>query len=396
MKRLISTIVSLVTLLPSLATQADHYSPASTSIATPNGYTEMLAPAYHGRLLQTGNYGPRRYPSTYHNMQFMAFRNPATGQILYVQTQDPDGQVIDWEVYSSGGSYSLQLTMQSLSGTVPSDFYITDSTLTAATQTEFYRKAARKYKAWAINQKWAKRKASKLDTMATMATAPDLRNVMMTNTVAPYIDPWNGQRTGCWITFWRKYWQYGVDGAVPDYRLGGNASESLASLALMSSKNCAPFPYTNALLWDSRIVFTPGSNLSTLQTDMNEIWTNNPSSRYDASSMIKDAAGQVVGHNSDSTNPMKYICQSSSTWKDTFLNACRTMAADGWQGIYYDQAAFVEPVLCYDSSHGHTPGDPLVRQNGNVATDAGSSFTSNVCPLKVTQLVPPSRVTCTA
>ncbi|MCF6174309.1 MAG: DUF6259 domain-containing protein [Victivallaceae bacterium] len=351
--------IALIVFAPCLVS-AQQYNPVSTTISIPSGYTEMLVPAYHGKLLATGAYSSR-YPSTYHNMQLMAFRNPATNQIFYVQTQDPNGQVIDWAVAGSSGSYNLTLTIFSLSSTFPANFYITDTTMTAATHREFYRTVARKYKAWAINQQWAKRKKSAIDNMATMAIAPDLRQVTMDNTVFPYIDAWNGEQTGSWITFWRKYWRYGIDGALPDYRLGGNATESLSSLSQLATKNSSSFPYTNALLWDSNIIYT--SNPQTqLEIDMNEIWTNNPSARYNSAEMIKNSSGQVVAY-SNNTH-MKYICQASAVWKTTFVNACKTMAGDGWQGIYYDMAAFTAPILCYAANHTHDAGDPLVWQDG--------------------------------
>lgn len=336
------------------------YQPVSVTFTIPNGDTEMLVPAYQGQLLATAAYGPVRYPSTYQNMQFMAFRNPSTNQIFYVQTLDPDGQVVDWQVYYDGTNYVLRLTMYSLGADFPYASYITDSTMTAASQTEFYKKVARKYKSWAIEQTWAKRRISRMDHMATMAIAPDLRNVTMANDVSPYIDAWNGERTSCWITFWRKYWQYGIDGAVPDYRLGGG-TESLNSLALLAGKNCDSYAYTNALLWDSNIAYTANPTTQ-LQTDMNEIWNNNPAARYDANNMIIDSSGQVAAYTGDPH--MKYICQSSAAWKTTFLNACRDMAAAGWKGIYFDMAAFSPPVLCYAQNHGHDQADPLVWQNG--------------------------------
>ena len=322
----------------------------------------MLVPSHHGRLLQLGSYGPRRYPSAHHNMQFMAFRNPSSHRIYYVQTQDPDGQIIDWEVVSNANGYALKLTVYSLGAHFPAGLVLVDDTLIATAQIDFYQVVARKYKAWAVNQKWARRPASAMDHIATFAVAPDLRNVTMNNDITPYIQGWSGQDTGCWITFWRKYWQYGVDGAVPDYRLGGSAAESRASLDGMGSQRCAPFAYTNALLWDSNIVYTPNP-AATLAADMNEIWDNNPDARYDPGHIIRDDAGQLASLSGDRPH-MKYICQSSTHWQNTFLNACRTMAADGWKGIYYDMAAFAEPKLCYEPSHGHDLADPLVWQNG--------------------------------
>lgn len=345
----------LLLVLVSATVHAQQYSPASASIPIPSGYTEMLVPAYQGRLLQTGSYA-RRYPSAHHNMQFMAFRNPATSQVLYVQTKDPDGQVIDWGVTNNGGTYALNLTVYTLTGLFPDDFYVTDM-LTATTQTEFYRNVAHRYKRWAIHQKWAKRRSSKIDTMATMSVGPDLRSTTLAGKIAPYIDAWSGWNTGCWITYWRGWWPgYHIDTAVPDYRLA-NRNESLSSLAALKAKNCSPFPYMSALLWDSDIVYTQGATAGTPQYAMNEIWTNNPAARYDPANMVSNIAQAAA-------SSRKFVCQSSSTWKSTILDACRTVAADGWQGVYYDQAAFVAPVLCYDPTHAHAAGDPLVWQNG--------------------------------
>lgn len=358
-RRLLLSLLALICQV-SGAAHAQQYAPVSSEIPIPGGYTEMLVPAHQGRLLQTGTYA-QRYPSAAHNMQLMAFRNPATAQVLYVQTKDPDGQVIDWAVTGGNGNYTLKLTVYTSTGTFPDDFYLTD-TLSAADHSEFYRRVAHRYKLWAVHQKWAKRKRSRMDTMATMAVAPDLRRTTVTEKIAPYIDAWSGQDTGCWVTYWRGWWPgFHIDTAVPDYRLA-NRQESLSSLAALNAKNCAPFPYMNALLWDSDIVYTQGAVAGTPQHFMNEIWTNNPAARYSPAPMVKDIQGAVVGYAPDSSR--KFVCQSSSTWKSTFLNACRAVAADGWKGIYYDQAAFVAPKLCYDATHAHAPGDPRAWQNG--------------------------------
>lgn len=351
------------------------YNPVFTNIAIPANYTEMLIPAYQGRIQPTGAYYAR-YPSASHNMQFMAFRNPSTNQIFYVQTQDPDGQVIDWNIGGSG-TYTLRLTIQSLSSTFPSNFYITDSTMTAASETEFYRKVAHKYKSWAINQKWAKRKASKFDTMVTAAVVPNLQTATMTGKVAPFIGNWSGENTVCWVTFWRQWWQLGLDGGIPDYRMR-NEPQSATSVSWMSANNCSPFPYTNALLWDSLNVNTPGVGTvptygdggklinNTESAAYNEIVANNPSAQYTQDVekiMIKDKFGNI-----ESLAPkrphMKYACQATSTWQTTFQNAAESIANNGWKGIYYDMAAFTAPKLCYRNDHGHDIADPLAWQNG--------------------------------
>lgn len=230
------------------------YSPASASISIPSGYTQMLVPAFQGKIEPIWTYTVT-YPSAIQNMQFIAFRNPSTNQIFYVQTQDPNGQVTEWKI-TGNGSYTLTLTTQSLTGALPANFYVTDNSMTATTDTAFYRNVARKYKAWAINQKWAKRKSSKFDSMVTMAIASDLRTTTMTGMVDPFISGWSGENTACWVTFWRHWWQLGLDGGLPDYQMTSD-SEAPTSLSWMNAHNCSSFPYMNALMWDANNVNNP-------------------------------------------------------------------------------------------------------------------------------------------
>lgn len=373
-KNVAVTLIILITIGFSNSTYALQYSRHYETIPIGSGYTQMLLPASQGWIKPISAYSAR-YPSVYHNMQFIAFRNPTTGQILYVQTKDPDGQVIDWEVVNSG-SYSLKLGVYTLTGAFPSNFYITDDTMTATTDTEFYRKVARKYRAWAINQKWAKRKASKFDSMVTMAMVPDLRTDMMNNHIAPFINNWSSENKACWVTFWRRWWQLGLDGGLPDYQTR-NEPQSFTSINWMATNNCSPFPYTNAFLWDSNNInnssygMVPTYNSDgeiiggTQPAAYNEIIYRNPSATYSsdvAQSTIKSEAGIIESY--QGRPALKFMCQKTNKWKTTFQNAAQSIANDGWKGIYYDMAAFTAPKLCYDDSHGHDKADPLVWQNG--------------------------------
>jgi len=341
------------------------YDPVLTSIKIPPGYTKMLVPKNQGRLMTTQPFAVT-YPSAEQNMQFVAFWNPAiaSGNILYVQTKDPNGQVIDWKVTGSPDAYSLTLTVYSLSSTFPAGFYIADNSMTAADETEFYRKVANKYKSWAINQKWATRKSSKMDAIATAAVAPDLSDATILDKIAPYVGPFkaSGQNSLCWFTIWRIHSGTAytrIDDGLPDYRQGNTSAAS--SFKLLSDNNCTPIPYMNALTWDSEIIHVDNPQ-TPKQVAMNEIWDNNQVARYSSSSMIKNKNNQVASLPSP-TN-LKYVCQSSSAWKSLFVGAARTLASNGWKGIYYDMAAQTVPQLCYDSSHGHAIADPLIWQNG--------------------------------
>lgn len=357
-----SLLLLAAALLLSLHASAGHaqsFQKVTRSLTVPSGHSEMLVPAYQGQLRQISDFGPSTYPSAYYNMQFMAFRNPVTGAIYYVQTTDPDGRLIEWRVRGANGTFVLTIETYLISSTMPAGFVITDSTLQASTQTQFYRTVARKYKAWAIQQKWAKKKLSAVDSLETIARGQDLSTRYMDQQIAPFMSAWNGRPTGCWITFWRKYWELGMDGGSPDYRMGGVLSESLGSLDFMNASHCAPFAYTNALLWDSRNVHVENPNR--LQTLTNEIWTSRPEARYSPSPMVKDSLGGVRAYASHTD--MKYVCQGNSAWRELFMEEMRRMAS-GWRGIYYDMAAMSPPQLCSDPSHEHLLQDPLTWQNG--------------------------------
>lgn len=352
----------------------DEYYKFSTVVFTDlvgNGYTEMLTPTNSGWIKNTTFYYGE-YPSTHHNMQFIAFRNPTSNAILYVQTHDPEGRYVQWEVNQPSGASTFQLVLTTWDKVgFPSGFYSIDTSMTATTQTEFYRKVARKYKQWAIQQKWAERKFSPMDKASAMINVQNLLDDTRAQ-VSNYLIDWVGQDTLCYVTYWRKYWQWDLDGAVPDYRISGNDAPGSSFTTLQAQQNvqkldqllnCKPFGYTNPLLWDSRVASHPGAPASTVDGDMNEVYTNVVDARYSTGPMVKkNSAGDVL----DYANPdRKFICQAQQSWRDLFVGKMVTMAEDHhFQGIYADQIAFEAPKLCHDTAHGHDVADPWAWQNG--------------------------------
>jgi|GEM_PF-2957231 len=348
--------------------QATPFSQVSTTLSIPDGYTEMLLPSDQGLLVpisaaQTTAY-EIDYPSAHQNMQFMAFRNPTTNDIYYVQTQDPDGQLMHWKVEYIDPHYQLILTGWSQNGIFPVSV-VTDSSLEATTQTEFYRVVARKYKTWAINQKWARRKFSPLDRMTALGVSKNANvnevNKLLNDRYLGQMAP--SQSSACYLTFWRMYWQYGIDGALPDYRL--NTYNSSTSLSTMNNANCASFGYTNALLWDDRLKHTASPAPDTMEAHMNEVLSYDATAAYDPDLMVKNEDGSVLTtKKGDVPSYGKYICQAQTAWKDRFLDVVTTMSGAGWKGIYYDMAAMEAPRPCYSEDHGHEKADPLAWQEG--------------------------------
>jgi Domain of unknown function (DUF6259)/D-glucuronyl C5-epimerase, beta-sandwich domain len=319
----------------------------TTDTTTISGYTHMLVPNQHGKILPIWTYS-KRYPSGYQCMQFIAFYNSSNGNIYYIQTQDTQGRVIDWSVINENSTWKLRLTFYTMNGVNPG--IVKDTSMTAANFTEFYKKVARKYKSWAINQFWAKRVKSELDKVGTIAITSDLdpNGDALTNRVIPYLEEWNGAKTACWSTYWRRF---SFDTKYPDYMFSDSGYSRSQGMTSLSNENSLPILYMNGCLWDENSTSNAFSNPS------------NPDAVYNLADMVKDSSGGTFSYSSGMSN-LKYVCQERSRWQTVIKDAWDYLSTAGAAGIYYDMAANASPKLCYDSNHSHDAGDPLVWQNG--------------------------------
>ncbi|MFA6104825.1 MAG: DUF6259 domain-containing protein [Victivallaceae bacterium] len=338
----------------------------TTDDTTISGYTHMLVPNQHGKILPIWTYS-QSYPSGYQCMQFIAFYNSTTGAIYYIQTQDTQGRLIDWSVVNENNVYKLRLTFYTMNGQNPG--IVKDTSMTAANFTDFYKQVARKYKAWAVNQFWAKRKKSALDEAGTIAVVSDIdpNGTSLNNQVIPYLEKWNGAKTASWSSSWRRF---NFDTKYPDYLFPNNGYSRSQGMALLNSYNSLPILYVNGCLWDENSTSSALVNPS------------NPEAVYDIADMVKDSSGSTCSYPGISN--LKYACQGRSRWQTVIKDAWDYQKTAGSAGIYYDMAANQKPLLCYDATHSHDAGDPLVWQNGvrsimQYITNSGGIIISEGC-----------------
>ncbi|MCP4747820.1 MAG: hypothetical protein GY874_17035 [Desulfobacteraceae bacterium] len=323
----------------------------TTDVTTVSGYTHMLAPNGHGWILPMWGY-EQRYPSGKQNMQFMAFYNQNTDEILYVQTKDSEGRVVDWAVsHVEGSDWQLKLTFYTLDGNNPE--IVKETSMTAENFTQFYKKVAQRYKSWAINQFWAKREKSVLDDAHTISIAHDLHpgdGYKLKTRVIPYIEQWEGKKTICWSTFWRRW--PGFSQNWPDYVWPDSSYSRSEGMALLKEHNALPVLYVNGCLWDA-------DNTAAVLIN-----PSNPLAVYDANDMATDENGDIYIYKDEDEGNIHFVCQTRDRWQTVIKDAWDGLKSAGASGIYYDMAAEQSPYLCYNSSHSHVPGDPLVFQQG--------------------------------
>lgn len=312
-----------------------------------NSYELALIPYNHGRVVSTSNYRKGRYPSLKQNMQFMLFYNANSTTGYYVQTEDSAGHLTDWEIRSVNGVKTLRLTFHATSK--PN---IVKQTITIAPDKP-YLAAAEKYKTWAFQQSWAKRKPSKLDSVKYIALGSSpyfdwLRNTELPPLLSEFEDintDIDNPATATWLTLWRAD---AFDVNYPRYTpatIGGAFTTLLSSLHGLGS---IPMPYINGCLWDDRMNDPDGV----------------PGHQYNEDHMIKNDNGQLSYYNTGSH--LAYACPSSPAWQeiigqarnDRILDSSGTKSA----GVYYDVIASAEPMLCSNPAHTHGNNNSLIWQ----------------------------------
>ncbi|NPU91668.1 MAG: hypothetical protein HPY82_07110 [Gammaproteobacteria bacterium] len=309
-----------------------------------DGYDKVLIPYNHGRIKNTSEYSRGRYPSLKQNMQFMLFfdENSTTG--YYVQTEDSAGNQTDWEIRDVNGKRTLRLKFYA--ATKPN---IIKQTITIEPDKP-YLAAAEKYKAWAFQQYWAKRKPSKMDSVKYIVLGSSSYFTWLKNTaLPPLLDRFeepdtniNNPATATWLTLWRdRLFDVGYPRYEPDTQHGVFSD----LLSWLKSRGSLPIPFLNGTHWDVTMSDPDGPSGPIYSDDY----------------MIKDSNGNLT--NFGTGQNLAYVCPGEQIWKDIILNARNNKLLDSngikSDGVYYDVVASTEPFLCNNPAHSHAPNDPL-------------------------------------
>jgi hypothetical protein len=359
-----SGLFSLVLLL---AVAADATALTCATDIDLTGYTKVLIPRGHGRIQDVSATFDSLYPSHKQNMQFLLFFNTNSTTAKYVQTKDSAANVTRWQIITEAGTGKRMLHLCTYAASFPAY----DNINVTVDPDKPYLAAADKYRDWAFNQSWAKRKPSKMDSTKyiALAASPYL-NYQQSDILEPLFDELNesdssidNPATGTWITRWRGD---EFDYNYPDYWnptiLGSGVFAN--HLSWVAAQGSVPLPYINAQLWDQH---TTSVKSNTYQ--------------YSADNMVKNSLGIVTPYKAcpfpnrplerykDENHCLVFACPSTSMWQDLIIDArdslldSTTPTPKKSAGVYYDMLASAEPQMCADTSHDHDVDDPQSWQS---------------------------------
>jgi hypothetical protein len=358
-------ISSLSLLLLAVAPDATALTCTSPDIDL-SSYSKVLIPRGHGRVQDVSVAHDALYPSHKQNMQFMLFFNTNSSTAKYVQTLDPAANITRWTFVTQAGTGKRMLRLCTYATSLPS---IDESTLTID-PAKPYLAAADKYKGWAFDQSWAKRKSSKMDSAKYIALGASPYLLYQKSTMlTPLLDEFtetgtsiDNPATGTWLTRWRAdEFNYNY----PDYWSPTTLSGSVFAdhLSWLDSQGSVPLPYINAQLWDQEKTSVKSNTF-----------------QYSAADMVKNSLGVIPQYNGcpfpnhqpllyPDPHCLVYVCPTVTSWQTLILDARNSLldatspTPQKSKGVYYDMLASAEPQMCADTDHDHDVDDPQFWQS---------------------------------
>jgi hypothetical protein len=206
--------------------------------------------------------------------------------------------------------------------------------------------AAGLYGGWARAQSWAIRPASRTPGAKTFGEVtawqvlkvperPAADWVTSMERVARLL----GTRIGIHFYEWHEV---PFDVSYPDYFPA--RAEFADLVARMKADGIVTMPYINARLWD---ISAPS-------------WSERRALRMAAKlapSRLSPPTLFPYLEDYGSGQKLAPMCPTTVEWQDTVLDLCRRITADfGCDGVYLDQVAAAEPLLCFDPEHDHHEG----------------------------------------
>ncbi len=213
-----------------------------------------------------------------------------------------------------------------------------------------WQDATKLYRKWAIRQKWCKEKLSEKYLSENLVNT-DLWRVNHTNgklgtrteeyfntslMLRDYLD--------CNIALHWYGWNlnHEHDWDSPDYfpdevkKIGW--PEKLKDWnERFSDEGIIKIPYTNARLWERTT----------------KSWEDFSASKV----AIKGEDGEIFNEPWTPEQHLTTICPSCALWQNKVVDMCREFAVDeGFDGVYLDQVASFNAMLCFDESHPHPRG----------------------------------------
>ena len=303
----------------------------------------IVEPGTADVLLPRGNWGgtllPRhksayagRYPSFGCPLQMLAFNLGEAG--LYLAAHDGGARAKEL-VVTRAQDVTFRLLAESAG--VPGAAGAPDYPVVIAAYKGDWWQAARRYRAWALQQAWTSkgplrqrteypRRLQDLAFWMLLSGKPENVERVMLETEKRYAGVPIGVHWYCWH-------QIPFDNSYPEYfpTMDGMGEAARA----MAQRGQTVMPYINARLWDRDI----------------------PSFAGAYPSACKQPSGTNYVETYGSGRSLVPMCPYTRLWQDKVRTVChRLMEECGVNGIYLDQIGSAAPVVCYDASHGHPTG----------------------------------------
>ena len=198
--------------------------------------------------------------------------------------------------------------------------------------------AAKRYRAWALRQKWTSKGplASRSDFSRRLADTGYIVNwdfppEKLTNIVEKKVQEWNGIPIGIHWYCWHKI---PFDHSYPEYF--PEKAGAVEASGLMRASGVLAMPYINGRLWDSAILS----------------FTN----AYPAACKMPDGKSLYIERYAKK-RPTVPMCPTTEIWREKLRGICERLTDHlGATGIYFDQIAQEPPAPCHDPAHGHPLG----------------------------------------
>jgi len=324
---------------------------------------ELACPLGWGVLykdpVRTGNHSAT-YPSLFATMQFCSLSEAGAG--LYVSSHDPDGYLkqLNWKAHPDAGRLEYFLRQYPEDMGLPGKPYASPYPVAIGCLPGDWLDAAKRYRRWVVAEapwvpkvplehhagtpQWLKDNALWLQSNGRGSDEPtdSLLNCVEIRRAMPDV-PMADQ-----LYWWQKEWpgQAQFDEGYPDqfFELGRGETEQ-AALGKLDEAGVRRVPYTNPNLVDARTEYWKRGGwrwaaLPAEQAGRKDEWL--------ADINPQAAEGKVVNVT---------MCPYCPERQDVVVDWARRIVGEfGFDGVYLDQVACIDPVPCFDPSHGHPLG----------------------------------------
>ena len=291
------------------------------------------------------------YPNGWAAMQFMAVYNTQTGTGLYCAVHDPQGNIKEIKAEGHAADQSVVMSFDVPAENMDAEgngFILPGEAVWQIFHGDWFD-AAMIYRAW-VRQRatWYPKIGpdGRPDTPIWMRELPVwVRMAGSPKTVKPAVEAF-AKTMGVPIGFhWYDWHQIPFDNDYPHYFPAKSGfSDAVRSF---QSKAVYVMPYINGRLWDTRDNGLTDFEFS--RVALPAVAKDENDKPYIKSYGSKETDGSDVR--------LGVMCPAAALWRTTVRKAVlRLMNEYGVKGVYIDQVAAAQPVLCFDHSHGHLTG----------------------------------------